>query len=948
MSERTNHTRVTLVIFSLVLCGVSLCFVAPASGTQDIVATEAIEADQSTVAQSDSTQFIVQTVAESSVVQGDTYDVEVEVTNEGGTAGRQTITYEVGSIYRETDMYLRPDETDTWYLTIDSDPLSPGDYQQDISSPSSSDDLPLRVKAGEPDFIIGNLRIEKDGETTSRIEKGESAEIRYAILNDGEGLGQQYANCYLAGENVGGEFLELEPSEIRDDRSCSFSTDELSPGTYEYGVETDDDSWYKEVIIEKPPQPPTINSVFPSGNVRLNAATGDSEEFSVDASDPDSSPGSLSTEWFIDGESYGTGSEFTVDAHDLSAGTHTLEAVVNDNQPETEAATRQWRIEIVTPPRIDSQAPQTESINIEPNESKSFRVAVEDGDTPTAELDISWEVDGERVGSGTSIDLSGETLTSGEHTLSATVSDGTGLTDDAYTEWMIDALARPTIHEITPDRSVVTPGESITFSVDSSDPNNEGINDVRWQIAGNEFAGQSVQHTFSHVGTVEVSVEVTNEAGLVTTESTEITVEAAPPNIESAGSEQSVVGIGEPVELTAQASDPKGRSLSFDYQWSADTGATDDQQSTTMQFDEVGQRKITLTVANKYDAKTTRTYTVRVENDRPSVARQSPGDEVTSVVSQKSVRFAALITNRDSSPASVQFQVDGSTRDTQEMTGDEQLVSFQHTFSDPGDKEVTFSVEDEHGGENQVTWDLTVESRPPQFRDVSPDESRLSVMSGETHTFDVSAVDPEGKGVEYRWFRNSSSIGTGPTVTQTFTEGGTYDLSVEATDPQSSTASQSWLVNVRSFREPPTESTHLSNIQIDPESEQVTKTFLTASMENPSSNNRTVVVEFIIDTPDGLEVVRQRGVDEANNAQITGIGRIEPGSQQSMRVGLRISDESIIGSDVPIDLTVRYYPANHPEDLTYVRQSNEEINIRRPGIIPRISSWMDSVFDGFL
>jgi len=948
MLEGTNHIRGAFVVFIIGLCGVSLCFVAPATGALDTAETGAINSDETTVAQSESTEFVVQTVADSSVVQGDTYEVDVEVTNEGDAVGTQTITYEVGSIYRETEMYLEPGETDTWYLTIDSDPLSPGEYQQDISSPSSSEDLPLLVKAGEPDFLVGNLRIEKDGEAVSRIKRGESAEIHYAILNDGEGLGQQYANCNLAGEDVGGEFLELEPSEIKDDRSCSFDTDDLSPGTYEYGVETDDDSWYKEVIIEKPPQPPTITSAFPSGNVRLNAATEDTEEFSVAASDPDSSPESLSTEWFIDDESYGTASEFTVDAHDLSAGTHTVEAVVNDNQPETEAASRQWTVEVVTPPRIDSQSPQTESIDINPNESKSFDVAVEDGDTSTSDLDISWEIDGERVGSDISFDLNGETLNSGQHTLSVTVSDGSDLTDDAHTEWTVDALARPTIHEMTPDRSTVTPGESVTFSIDSTDPNGEGINDVRWQIAGKESTGQSVQHTFSQVGTFEVTVEVTNEAGLMRTESTEMTVEAAPPNIESAGPQQPVVEIGEAVELTAQASDPKGRSLSFDYQWSADTGSTDDQQSTTMYFDEVGQHNITLTVVNKYGAKTTQTYTVRVENDRPSAARRSPSDQTTSVISQKSVRFAALITNRDSSPATVQFQVDGSTLDTLEMTGDEQLISFQHTFSDPGDKEVSLSVEDEHGAENQVTWDLTVESRPPQFRDVSPGESRLSVMSGETRTFDVSAVDPEREGVEYRWFQNSSTVGTGPSITQTFTEGGTYDLSVEATDPQSSTASRSWLVNVRSFRESPTESTHLSNIQIDPESEQATKTFLTASMENPSSNDRTVIVEFIIDTPSGLDVVRQRGVDEANNAQITGIGRIEPGSQRSMRVGLRISDESIIGSDVPIDVTIRYYPASQPEDLTYVRQSSEEINIRHPGILSRISSWMDSVFEGFL
>lgn len=948
MLKGGSHIETALVASVIFVVCFTLILTAPVSATDNSDETRAIGGQGDAVHQSGSTEFIVQTTADSSVVQGDTFELEIEVTNEGDAAGTQTITYEVGSIYRENEMYLEPGETNTWFLTVDSDPLSPGEYTHYIESPSSTDDLPFLVKAGEPNFIIGNLRIEKDGEVTSRIEKGESAKIMYAILNDGEGLGTQYANCYLANENVGGEFLELEPSEIRDDMSCTIDTGDLSPGTYEFGVETDDDSWYKEVVIEKPPQPPTIDSASPSGNVRLNLATDDSEDFSVDASDPDSSPGALSTEWLIDGESYGTADRFTLYADDLSPGTHTLKAVVNDNQAETEAATREWTIDVVTPPRIAEQTPESESLDIEPGQSRSFSVVAEDGDTPASNLDVMWQVDGDQAGTGTSFELDRGTLSPGTHTVSVRISDGSDLTEDTFAEWTVEALARPSISGMTPDESTVSPGEPVTFSVDPTDPNGGGITDVRWQIAGKEFTGRSIQHSFGEVGTFEAVVEVTNEAGIVATESSEITVKATPPRLESAGPERSAVVVGEPVELDVHAVDPKGRSLSFDYQWRSDTGATDDQQSTTMRFDEVGQHEITLAVTNKYDAEATQTYTVDIQNDRPSIARRNPSDDSESTISQQTTRFAAAVTNRDSSPATVRFEVDGETINTQRITGDENLVSFQHAFSNPGDKTVEISVVDSHGAENQVTWDVDVESRPPDIRDVSPGEDTISVMSGETRVFEATAVDPERQSVEYQWLRNSSVIGAGPSVSETFDEGGIYDLTVEASDPQGSTSSRSWSVNVRSFREPPTESTHLSSIEIDPESERTTKTFLTTSLENPSSNDRTVVVEFIIDTPDGLEVVRQRGVSEANNAQITGVGRIEPGAQRSMRVGLRIADESLTGSDVPIDVTIRYYPASQPEDLTYVRQSSEVVTIQQPGIIPQVSAWIDSLLDRFL
>ena len=1116
MREGRNVAQITLILLIAGLCGISV-FVTPIAS-----------ADQT---QPGSTEFVVQTVADGEVVQGDTYDVEIQVTNEGDVGGTRTITYEAGSIYREKDMSLNPAETDTWYLTIDSDPLSPGEYQQDISSPSSFDTLPLQVKPGEPNFIVDNLRIEKDGDTISRVEKGASAEIHYAIRNDGEGPGEQYANCYLASEYVGDAFIELESSEIKDGLSCSFNTNDLSPGTYEYGVETDDDSVYRQIIIERPPQPPTITSAFPSKNVRLNAATNDAEEFSIDVSDPDSNLDSLSTEWFIDNESYGMASRLTISAQDLSPGMHTIRAVVNDNQPETESASRQWELKIVTPPRIEERTPQTQtdslsiepgdskiftvdvidadtppperdiswqidgqragsgtsfdlsrealstgqhtvsvtvsdgssltenaraewtvsalarptiqnlkpdqatvttmtrgeslvfsvdatdpngegisrvrwriagtefsgtstqytfsqagrfnatvtitnqaglvttksvevaikapprieertpqtqtdSLSIEPGDSKIFTVDVIDADTPPPERDISWQIDGQRAGSGTSFDLSREALSTGQHTVSVTVSDGSSITETAHAKWTVSALARPTIQNLKPDRATVTtmPGEPTTFSIDATDPNGEGISRVRWRVDGTEFSGTSTQYTFSQVGRFGLTVTVTNQAGLTTTRSVEVIVEATPPNLQTAGPRRFDVDVEEPITLDVEASDPRGRSLSFDYQWRAGSRVIESQQ-TTIRFDEVGKHEITLIVTNEYGAKTARSYTVRVQNDRPSVTRQSPTDEAKSVLSQNPVSFAADVTNVDSSPATAQLVVDGSTVDEQRMPGesDEQVIRSQYAFQNPGDQTVQFVVQDSHGAEDRVSWDVTVESRPPEIRQMSPSESRLELMSGDTTTFRVSAEDPEGQQITHRWVQDGSTIAAGSSVTQQFNQSGIYNVSVEASDPQGITTSQSWTVNVRSFHESPTNNVHLTNIVINPESERTTQTFLTVAMENPSSNARTVVVEFIIDTPDGLSIVRQRGVDASNKAQVTGIGRVRPGTQQSLRIGLQIADKSLIGSDVPIDVTVRYYPKNQSEDVSYIRESKDEIRVQRPGILSRIISWIEGI-----
>jgi len=600
---------------------------------------------------------------------------------------------------------------------------------------------------GESNLLVGNLRASRDGEAVTRVDRGDRINIEADILNTGDGVGAQYAECYFDRKQVGSEFMEPDPSED-EAVSCTVDTSDFSPGTYEFGIETADDSWYEELVIERPPQPPSISSAYPGGTVTLNSARGDTREFSVEVSDPDTEFDGISTEWLLDGERIGSGSEFTLTSSDVQPGQHTVAAVIDDNQPETDAARREWTVNVVTPPKIASQSPSRESLTVQPGKAQSFSVTVVDEDTPSSELESSWALDGERMTSSTGVTVDAADLQPGRHTLGLTVGDGTDVTDDVTTEWTLRAVASPEIQDLRPGRETVTPGESVPFSVDTRDPNGEGIQSTQWEIGTQRRLGTTVDYVFSSVGTVEVTVIVENAAGLQTTESFEVDVEPTQPSIGDAGPDQSTVEIGEPVQLSTEATDPLDRGISMDYRWESENGPIGDTATTTVRFDEVGRHRLQLTVTNEYGAQTQKTYTVRVQNDQPELQRRHPDPDDHSVLSQKPLQFGAHVTNRDSAPATVELQVDDATVGSKRMTGDEEEIGFSHTFERPGDRTVTYVVQDSHGAENQILWDITVENRPPDIRSTTPEQGEITVMSGESREFRVRDVDPEQRDVD--------------------------------------------------------------------------------------------------------------------------------------------------------------------------------------------------------
>jgi hypothetical protein len=108
------------------------------------------------------------------------------------------------------------------------------------------------------------------------------------------------------------------------------------------------------------------------------------------------------------------------------------------------------------------------------------------------------------------------------------------------------------------------------------------------------------------------------------------------------------------------------------------------------------------------------------------------------------------------------------------------------------------------GDPTAAVWNLTVlpGNRPPVVSGFSPGTANLTAHAGDTLRFNVTAYDPEGRGLVYRWSVDLAPAPgnlTGESAKLTFNTTGTHAVAVEISDGQAS-RTVSWNVTVN---EPP-------------------------------------------------------------------------------------------------------------------------------------------------
>src|SRR4051812_11185454 len=154
-----------------------------------------------------------------------------------------------------------------------------------------------------------------------------------------------------------------------------------------------DKQW--QVAVAHVNRPPQVVTMTPSGET-LELAAGISQEFRVEATDPDNDP--LTYAWTVDGVAAGTQPTLTWKAP--GEGRHQVRATVRDRDL---TVTREWQVAVLklppekpappknTPPHIAQRVPEEGTLTVQKGMTQDFSVTASDPEND--ELTYTWAVD---------------------------------------------------------------------------------------------------------------------------------------------------------------------------------------------------------------------------------------------------------------------------------------------------------------------------------------------------------------------------------------------------------------------------------------------------------------------------------------------------------------------------------------------------------------------------
>ncbi len=284
------------------------------------------------------------------------------------------------------------------------------------------------------------------------------------------------------------------------------------------------DSATASVTVEE-----TVDDTPPDAKASVSPDTvsvGESATFDGSGSSDDT--GIVSYEWSFDDGDTATG-ETVTHAFD-SAGDHTATLTVIDaagNNNSTTVTVTVEETETDTPPTARIEAPDWAFMN----EGASFSASGSTDDD--AIVSYHWQFDDGDTATGEEVTHAFDST--GEHTVTLTVTDTAGKTDSttATVEIREEDLNSPTA-DLTASKTTVEVGESVGFDASNSSDEESGIEFYHWNFDGDNQFEETTEsptntHAFSAPGEyqVEVMVEDNGTNGLTDTASVDITVQEA-------------------------------------------------------------------------------------------------------------------------------------------------------------------------------------------------------------------------------------------------------------------------------------------------------------------------------------------------------------------------------------------------------------------------------------
>ena len=455
----------------------------------------------------------------------------------------------------------------------------------------------------------------------------------------------------------------------------------------------------------------------------------------------------------------------TGDVYDVSL-------TVTDNDGLTDTATTS--ADINNPPVSDPNGPYSGTVGVRVDFS-----GTESSDDGTI-MSYAWDFgDG---GTGIGSNPSHIYSTAATFDVSLTVTDNDGATDTAATTAIIAAedLVPPVADANGPYSGTVN--ENVQFDGSGSSDSDGNIVGYAWDFGDNETGtGVNPVHIYTTTGEFEISLTVTDNDGLQSTDTSAATIGIGPlpPIADVNGPYTGTVGV--PVDFDGTgSSDPNNDIASYDWDFGDGTFVEDAGPTPSHTYSGDGIFTVTLTVIDATELSDSASTTATIELILlPPVADPNGPYNATA---GESVTFDGT---GSSDPDGTVEEWNWDFGDGDTGTGAEP----SHTYATADSYTVTLTVLDNDGLSSDpasTTADIVDQPQDP----VADPNGPYSGKEGREVLFDGTAsVDPDGGDiVSYDWDFGDGNTGIGPSPANIYATEGTYTVTLEVTDDEGQTS----------------------------------------------------------------------------------------------------------------------------------------------------------------
>ncbi|MFA5365060.1 MAG: PKD domain-containing protein [Candidatus Bathyarchaeia archaeon] len=520
------------------------------------------------------------------------------------------------------------------------------------------------------------------------------------------------------------------------------------------------------------PENPTTENIPPFAVLHWSAS---GLTVNLDASGSSDSDGTIdSYVWTSNGAQIGTTATFS---HTFATeGTYTIRLTITDDDDATGYAQRIITVNTIPPANAAPNAEFTYS-PLDPQTGET--ITFTDGSTDSDGTIASWAW---VFGDGTTSNTRNPTktyTTAGTYTVTLTVTDNNGATDQL--ERPITVTAAPPANNapvadftFLPTNPLV--GQTVTFTDGSSDSDGTIVS-WAWTFGdGATSNNRNPSRIYSAANTYTVTLTVTDNDGETDTQTKQVTVTSPPPANNAPVTDftfaPSNPETGTTITFTDASTDSDGTVTGWS--WNFGDGTTSTQQNPTKAYTTASTFTVTLTVTD--DDGATDTQTKQVTVTAPNVAPvadfiYTPTNPETGTT----VTFTDASTDTDGTITSWAWNFgDTTTSNVQNPT---------KAYAAAGTYTVTLTVTDNDGATNTQTKQITVNTP-----NSAPTAAFTWDTNGLTVDFDGSdSVDSDGTIVSYVWTSDGTQIGTGETLSYTYSVAGTYTVRLTVTDDDGAT-----------------------------------------------------------------------------------------------------------------------------------------------------------------